>query len=373
MADAPVVEERGPIELRDSLIKTELKRASVWVGLVALLFLAWNLSQSLMLIFGGIVFAAMLDGGTRLLGRVLPIGRGWRLTIVCILAFAFLIGTFGFAGYRLATQAAVLRDVLTAQSERLFAIGSQLGLVPEGSGLATFSQSIMGSLGRLTTAVGTAVGAITSLVLMIVIGIFIAVEPRIYDRGAAWLVPLRSRETFYRVTHRMGHTLRMLMAGRLLGMAVEGVFTWLLLMLAGVPFAAILGLLTGILAFIPNIGAIVSGVLIIAAGFSAGNTEGFYAIAIYAAVQIIDGYIVVPYVAKKTVDLSPATVLGAQLLFGALFGILGLALADPILAMIKEGLAEQADENQAKRPHPTTASEARLLAAAAEESAGPGG
>lgn len=372
MADAApsIREETGPIELRDGLVKTELKRAAVWVGLVAALFLAWTLAQPLLLILGGVVFAAMLDGGTRLLGRVLPIGRGWRLAIVSLVAFGFLLGTFAFAGYQLAAQAATLRDVLTEQSERVFSIGSQLGLVPEGSGISTFSQSIMGSLGRLTSAVGTAVGAITSLVLMIVIGIFVAVEPRIYDRGMAWLLPLRSRQTFYRTTHRMAHTLRMLMAGRLLGMAVEGVFTWLLLLLAGVPFAAILGLLTGILAFIPNIGAIVSGVLIVAAGFSVGQTEGFYAIGVYAAVQIIDGYVIVPYVAKKTVDLSPATVLGAQLIFGALFGILGLALADPILAMMKEGLSESADENEDKLGDELAPEKDALLAA---EHAAPGG
>ena len=361
------VEERGPNELRDPLVRTELKRAAVWVGLVAAVFLAWTLAQPLLLVLGGVVFAAMLDGGARLLGRVLPIARGWRLAIVCLGAFAFLIGTFVFAGFEIASQAATLRDVLTSQSERLFAFGSQLGLVPEGSGVSTFSQSIMGTLGRLTSAVGTAVGAITSLVLMIVIGIFIAVEPRNYDRGMAWLLPLRSRRSFYRTTERMGRTLRLLMAGRLLGMAVEGVFTWVLLLVGGVPFAAVLGLLTGILAFIPNIGAIVSGVLIVAAGFSVGQSAGLWAIGVYAAVQIIDGYIIVPYVARRTVDLAPATVLGAQLLLGAIFGLMGLALADPILAMIKEALNESAEEGAEADPGDAPA------LAAAEYAARPGG
>ena len=63
-----------------------------------------------------------------------------------------------------------------------------------------------------------------------------------------------------------------------------------------------------------------------------------------AVVQIVDGYLIVPYVARKTVDLAPALVLGAQLLFGALFGILGLALADPIVAMIKAALQQKSIE-----------------------------
>ena len=129
------------------------------------------------------------------------------------------------------------------------------------------------------------------------------------------------------------------------GMAVEGVGTWLLLVAGGVPMASLLGLLTGILAFLPNIGAIVSGVLIVLVGFSAGVETGLWAIAVYAIVQIVDGYLIVPYVARKTVDLAPALVLGAQLVFGALFGLLGLALADPIVALLKAALEQKSEDD----------------------------
>ena len=176
--------------------------------------------------------------------------------------------------------------------------------------------------------------------MILVIGIFIAVEPKLYERGVAWMLPMERRARFYDISERVGFTLRRLMAGRLLGMVVEGVGTWLLLWWAGVPMAALLGLLTGLLAFIPNIGAIISGVLMVAVGFSAGTEQGLWAIAIYFIVQNVDGYLIVPYVARKTVDLAPALVLGAQLIFGALFGILGLFLADPIVATIKTTLQE---------------------------------
>ena len=104
--------------------------------------------------------------------------------------------------------------------------------------------------------------------------------------------------------------------------------------------AALLGLLTGLLAFVPNIGAIVSGILMVAVGFSAGPDQGVWAIVTYLFVQNVDGYLVVPYIARRTVDLAPALVLAAQLLFGALFGIMGLLLADPIVATIKVSLEE---------------------------------
>jgi predicted PurR-regulated permease PerM len=203
----------------------------------------------------------------------------------------------------------------------------------------------MGSLGRLGSAVSSALGAVTSFVMILVIGIFIAVEPRLYERGFAWMLPLRSRDRFYRTGSRMGFTLRRLMAGRLIGMAVEGVGTWILLWIGGVPMAALLGILTGLLAFIPNIGAIVSGVLIVLAGFSVSTDAGLWAIGVYVVVQVVDGYLIVPYVARKTVDLAPALVLAAQLLFGALFGLMGLALADPIVAMIKTALEQKSRED----------------------------
>ena len=214
----------------------------------------------------------------------------------------------------------------------------------------------MGTLGRLGSAVSSALGAITSMVMILVIGIFIAVEPRLYQRGVAWMLPLEQRDRFYRTAERMGFTLRRLMAGRLVGMAVEGVGTWLLLLIGGVPMAALLGILTGLLAFLPNIGAIISGVLIVLAGFSVGVEAGLWAVGVYVIVQIVDGYLIVPYVAKKTVDLAPALVLGAQLLFGALFGLMGLALADPIVAMIKTALEQKSiedDEPRRSRRPPT--------------------
>jgi predicted PurR-regulated permease PerM len=102
----------------------------------------------------------------------------------------------------------------------------------------------------------------------------------------------------------------------------------------------LLGLITGLLAFIPNIGAIISGVLMVAVGFSAGPNEGLFAIFVYFFVQNVDGYLVIPYIARRTVDLAPAIVLGMQLLMGALFGILGVLFADPILAVLKVTLMD---------------------------------
>ncbi|HEY0112455.1 MAG TPA: AI-2E family transporter [Allosphingosinicella sp.] len=346
----PHVEQPGPAELRDPIVREELKRASVWFGLALAIAGLIFLAQPLLLIFAGVVLASMLDGGTRLLGRVLPIGRGWRLAIVTLAAVAFLVWTFYYAGTELAGQAERLRTVITDQANRILAWGNSIGVVQGGAGVDKLSGQLMGSLGRLGSAVSSALGAITSLVMILVIGIFIAVEPRLYQRGIAWMMPLGSRDSFYRTAEHMGFTMRRLMAGRLVGMAVEGVGTWILLWVGGVPMAPLLGILTGLLAFVPNIGAIVSGVLIVLAGFSVSVNAGLWAIAVYFIVQVVDGYLIVPYVARKTVDLAPALVLGAQLLFGALFGLMGLALADPIVAMLKVALERKSVEDNGADP-----------------------
>ncbi len=345
-ADEPHVERPGPTEFSDPIVRRELQRAAVWFGVALLIAGVIFLAQPLLLIIGGMVLAVVLDGGTRLLGRVLPIARGWRLLLVILLGFGFVGWVFYYAGTTFAAQFETLRAVVEIQAARLYQWAQDFGLVTDPTP-GSIGQQLMGSVGRLTTAVGSALGAVTSIILILVIGIFIAIEPHLYDRGIAWMLPLRYRERFYNIGDRVGFTLRRLLAGRIVGMIFEGIFTYFMLAWVGqlfgvppLPMAALLGLITGLLAFIPNIGAIVSGLLMVAVGFSAGPEQGVWAIIVYFLVQNIDGYLVLPYIARRTVDLAPAVVLATQLLFGALFGLLGVLLADSILATIKVTLQE---------------------------------
>ena len=330
----PHVERPGPAEFRDPLVRREMQKAAVWFGMALAIAGVIVLGQPLLLIVGGAIFAVFLDGGVRLLGRYLPIARGWRLGLVLLLGFGFLGWLIWFAGTTISAQFEALRQVVTAQFERLVAFAGTLGLVPEGQSVDLGSQ-LLGGVGRLTSAVGTVIGGVASVIAMVVIGIFLASEPRLYDRGIAWMLPLRARTGFYRIAEHAGFTLRRLLFGRLIGMIFEGLVTWLLLAAGGIPMAGLLGLLTGVLAFIPNIGAIISGILMVAVGFSAGPNHGVRAIVVYFFVHNFEGYVVLPYVARRTVDLAPAVLLAMQLLMGALFGILGVLFADPMLAMLK--------------------------------------
>jgi predicted PurR-regulated permease PerM len=373
--EAATVEQPGPAEFHDPVIRRELQKAWIWIGSVLLVLALVFLAQPLLLIVGGLVFAVLLDGGTRLLGRWLPLRRGLRLAIVAVAGFGFLGWVLYYAGTTFAAQFEALRLTVEAQVMKLYAWAADHGFIAPGSA-DTVTGQLLGSVGRLTSAVGSALGVVTSTVLILIIGVFFAVEPKVYDRGVAWMLPIRHRQGFYEILGAVGFTLRRLLFGRLVGMAVEGVFTFLMLWAGGVPMAALLGLLTGLLAFIPNIGAIVSGLLMVAVGFSAGNDQGLWAILTYFAVQHIDGYLILPYIARKTVDLAPAVVLAAQLIFGALFGFLGLLLADPIMATLKVTLEKLAKRRSAAGGLSGPAAAAAALPAGrprAEAAAGPPG
>jgi predicted PurR-regulated permease PerM len=248
----PIGPERpGPTDNSDALTQREFQKAAVWLGLAAALALLWYLAQPILLVVAALVLAAMLDGGARLLGRVLPLPRGGRLGIVCVGVLGFTIWTGYFAGSSIVGQFEMLQRTVTQQGTRLLGWVNSLGLLQGNDQINQIGKQLMSSLGELTSAVGTAFGVISSVAMVLVLGLFLAGEPRLYERGFAWMLPMQRRARFYQTASRMGFTMRRLMAGRLLGMGVEGVGTWLLLWLGGVPMAGLLGLLTGLLAFLP--------------------------------------------------------------------------------------------------------------------------
>lgn len=335
----------SPTRIASPELRFEASRALVWGLVIGLIVLAVHLSQSLLIIFGAMVFAALVDGGARLLDRVLPIGRGWRVAIVLVLTVAFFVWLGFFAGSQISQQAAQFPVIIGEQIGTLLAFLRDQGFAIGQAQVQSIAENMISGVGTITSAIGGLFGGLTTMFLILIIGVYLAVDPRAYERGAAWMIPEHRRGFFYDTFSHMAYTLRRLLAGRLVGMTFEGVFTWIMLAYGGmligidpVPMAALLGLLTGLLAFIPNIGAIISGGLMVLAGFSGGTDMGIYTIFVYFLVQNFDGYVIIPMIAKKTVDLAPALVLSSQLIFGVLFGLLGIALADPLLAMIKVAL-----------------------------------
>ena len=339
--------ESSPADIHDPRLRREAQKAAIWIGMAAAAVLVVWFAQPLLVIFGGIVFAAMIDGGQRLLARVLPIKRGWRITIVLVLTFLFLVWAAWFTGSQIAAQASQFPALVETQLERLMSWAQSHGVEVDTKDFNALLQQMTTGFGPVTRALGGILGFFTTIFLIVVLGIYIALEPRLYERGIAWMLPVNERPYLAETLGRMASSLRRLLAGRLLGMVIEGVATWAALEIYGVPMAALLGLLTGLLAFLPNIGAPISGALMVLVGFSGGAEMALYCVAVYVIVQVVDSNIIIPMVAKKTVDLAPALVLGAQLVFGVMFGILGLALADPMVAMLKILLERRSERNTA--------------------------
>ena len=343
----------SPTSISDPAMRFEIKRAIAWCMVVGAFVLAVFLAHSLLVIFGGIVVACMIDGGARMLERYLPIPRSFRLAIVLFSIMGFFYWLVTYAGATIAQEAATLPAIVEAQLANAISWAEAKGFAIEAEDIRSVSGQLLSGVGTVTRALSGLVGGVATMLLIAIIGLYLALEPRLYERGVAWVLPANRRQDFYVTATRMARTLRYLLGGRLLGMVVEGIFTWIMLIIGGVPMAALLGLLTGLLAFIPNIGAVVSGVLMVLVGFSVSTEVGLYTIFVYFLVQTIDGYVLIPLIAKKTVDLAPALVLSGQLIMGVLFGILGLALADPLIAMIKVALerrSELYDKVKAAKP-----------------------
>jgi predicted PurR-regulated permease PerM len=330
----------SPIEPQSGRSRTTVATALIWIGCAAAVWLTWQLAQALLLIFAGMVVAAGLRSAEALLRKGLKIPHGLRLTIVVIVLLGLILGFLAFAGVTLAAQAQQLSTTVDVQLARLAEIARGLGLHidPGHSPLARLQSLFDGHFEKVAAVVSSAIGGLAALLFALAFGIYIAADPRLYERGLEWLTPVSMRGEVHATLAEMANVLRRWVAGRLLTMGIEGGFIFIGLSIVGVPLAGLLALVSGMLAFIPNLGAMISGALIVAVGFSVGPTEGLWAVGIYLAVQLIEGNVLTPLIEKRAVDLAPAVVLAAQLLFGLLFGILGVALADPIVALAKVAL-----------------------------------
>jgi predicted PurR-regulated permease PerM len=113
-----------------------------------------------------------------------------------------------------------------------------------------------------------------------------------------------------------------------------GLLTWIGLYFIGVPLALTLGLIAGLLSFIPNFGPIFSAIPAILLAFINSPTSALYVLALFVGVQIIESNIVTPLIERRTVELPPVLTVVSQLALAVLFGAVGLILATPILAVV---------------------------------------
>jgi predicted PurR-regulated permease PerM len=161
------------------------------------------------------------------------------------------------------------------------------------------------------------------------VGLFAAANPRLYVDGTVALVPLAKRERAREVMHRLGNALRWWLIGQAIAMLLIGVSTWLVLWAFGVPLAPVLGVIVGLLGFIPYLGPIIGVVPVALVAATLGTTTLLYVLAAYTAVQLVEGYVITPLIQHRMVYLPPVFTIITQILLGTLLGILGFVLALP--------------------------------------------
>lgn len=144
------------------------------------------------------------------------------------------------------------------------------------------------------------------------------------------------------------HMLRRWLAGQLISMSAIGVVIYIGLLTLGMPLALVLALFAGVAGFIPYIGPIIGAIpmLLVAGGVSLDML--LWVFGLYALVQAMESHLLTPLIQSRAVDMPPAAVIVAQLVFGALFGVLGLALATPVVAVAMVPLRDVFPERTAR-------------------------
>lgn len=295
--------------------------------------------ELLLLVFAGVLIAAVLDSGVRLFKRFLPIHRMVALGLTILLAvvlFAFALVAGGMTVIdQLDALADMLGDAWRMVADELSDWGAPV--------LRTFSaediwerlpepQTMFGGAGAV---LGTGFGIISNLLIVSLIGIFLAADPARYRDGLVLFFPLTFRNRLRAVLDQAGETLQRWLVGQLALMLIVGVATTLLLLVMGVDYALSLGVIAGFLNFIPFVGPIVGFVPIALAMLGQDLTTALIVLGGYTFIQQVDANVLTPLIQDRVVDLAPALTIGFLLFMGVAFGMIGVMLATPLLAALR--------------------------------------
>lgn len=287
--------------------------------------------------FLGVVLAAVLSGMGAWIERHTGLGRRLSVTAV-LLAFALLIaGLVVWTVFVTGPEVARFAGRIPSAMENLEGLLRRLGL---GSVVSAFESPLEALIrsealrARVLGVFSNGLAAVVSFFVVLFIGIYGALQADIYVAGAIRLFPLERRARMERVGHRVIADLQRWLAGVSISAAFIGISTGLAVWALDVPLPLSIGLLAGLLSYIPNVGPILT---VIPAGLLALTVSPFTALAvvgIYSGVQLLESYLLSPLVQERAVRVPPGLLLFAQVLLGILFGLLGVALAAPLLAVL---------------------------------------
>ncbi|WP_239479415.1 AI-2E family transporter [Lichenicola cladoniae] len=315
-------------------------RACAVLSGIAMLF--WVLGSFVLELFLVVLIALLLRGMAALLARVtrLPVG-GSLAVVVGGLTLLAGVGLY-YRGPRFAHEMQLLFDRLAPEILRLrqhYAATEwgqflQQHLMPEGGSGAAMRIPAMAVLGSTFGVFGEAV-------VVVLAAIYMAVSPDLYVRGLVLLFPLPARSRVNTILRDCGASLQWWMVGQGVSMLAVGIISTVGLLILGVPLPFSLGLLAGMLTFIPYVGAWLGSVPAILMAMTVGPFTALWAAGVFLLCHIVEGYLLAPLVQRRTTEMAPALTLLAMAVVGSFYGILGLILATPItaaaLVAVKEG------------------------------------
>jgi predicted PurR-regulated permease PerM len=184
-------------------------------------------------------------------------------------------------------------------------------------------------------------GIIGNVVIVFGVGLFFALNPSLYTQGLIRMVPVKRRARTANILSQVGSQLEWWFVGQLCSMASIGLLTTIGLKILGMPMALTLGILAGLMNFIPNFGPILAAApaVLIALAPHEGQTQinpalAGWVVLLYIVIQLLEGWVITPFFQQRAVELPPALIIISQVIFGLLLGPLGLVLATPILATL---------------------------------------
>jgi predicted PurR-regulated permease PerM len=208
----------------------------------------------------------------------------------------------------------------------------------EGGAPADVRQTIAQQVGRLSShffaVFSSTLSALGALLVVTFVAIYIAIDPGTYRRGILHLVPHRARSKAREVLDATGVTLRRWLVTQFVGMVTVGAVTTGVLLLLDVRAAVALGIIAGILEFVPFFGPILSSLPAIAMGFLDGPEKALWVALAYLVIQQLEGNILIPLLMKEGLDLPPVLTIIGQSVMALAFGFVGLVIAMPLLGAV---------------------------------------
>jgi predicted PurR-regulated permease PerM len=318
------------------------------IGLVFALLLggyfAYRTSGVILAFLLTILLSIILSAPVNYLAR-----RGWPRTWGVIAVIAAIGGVVWLLGLALVpaveTQSrefaeafpTLLDEALTLanQAQSFFGLGTQIGLNPE-----SFSQLgrevLTGSTVSTAAGVGLTAATVVSLAAVVFIStVYLVIRPEPWVNGFVSLFPAGWRPRTREVLQALYQTEQRWFLGQLAAMTFIAVFWAISLSLIGVPFALLIGIFSGLISFIPYVGALISIVVPVLLALISDPYSAVWVIVAFIIIQQIEGNLLQPIVMSRAVDLHPALVVFAILVMGTLFGIVGVFLAVPLVAALQ--------------------------------------